>query len=145
MAQDLAGSLERAVEAANNLPLEYLSPTNQGIVVAARKLLNRPSKGSLIGVIESIPEDLLPFTKGWTSDDLIKSLKTLINIGMNFLAMAQNLTGSLERAAELANNLPLENLSPANQGIVMAARKLLNSPSKSSLIRVIESIPEDLG
>ena len=118
MAQDLTGSLERAVEAANNLPLEYLSPTNQGIVVAARKLLNSPSKSSLIGVIESIPEDLLPFNNGWTSVDLIKSLKTLINIGMNF---------------------DISDLGAEDQAVISAARGLLEDPSGATLLCLVSA------
>ena len=112
--------MEGAVELANNYPLENLSPANQGVVVAARKLLNSPSKSSLIGMIESIPEDLLPFNNGWTSVNLIKSLKTLINIGMNF---------------------DISDLGAEDQAVISAARGLLEDPSGASLLGLVSAAP----
>ena len=120
MGQDITSSIERAVELANNYPLEVLSPANQAVVVAARKLLNSPSKSSLIGLIETIPEDILPSNKEWTSIDLVKSLKTLINIGKTF---------------------DISGLSPADQGVITAARELLEDPSGATLQGLASSAP----
>ena len=117
---DIAASLERAVELANNYPLEKLSPANQGVLVAARKLLNSPSKSSLIGVIESIPEDLLPSNKELTSVDLIKSLKTLIKIGKTF---------------------DISGFGAADQEVFSAARDLLEDPSGATLLGLVSSAP----